>query len=52
MIDDQASRLKAVSQEDEPFFLVRVIGIIDQAGVLVEENTPCFLEGDAMLNEV
>jgi hypothetical protein len=29
-----------------------VIRVIDQSGVLVQKNSPCFLEGDAMLYQV
>jgi hypothetical protein len=29
-----------------------VIGVVDQAGALVQENSLCFLEGDAVLDQV
>jgi hypothetical protein len=44
MSDDQAVRLKAVTQEHEPFFVLGVIRIIDQSRVFVEENSLCVLE--------
>jgi hypothetical protein len=39
MNDDQASRLKAIAQQHEPFFFLRVIRVIDQAGVFVQKNS-------------
>ena len=52
MADDQAARLKTISKQHEPFFFLRVIRIIDQAGVLIEKNSLRFLEGDAVLHQV
>jgi len=44
MADDQAARLKAVAQQQESAFIVRVIGIIQQAGALVEKDRLRLLE--------
>jgi hypothetical protein len=52
MTDDQAASLKAIAQQDEPFFLLGVIRVIDQAGVFVQKNGPRFLEGNAVLYQV
>jgi hypothetical protein len=48
MTDEQASRLEAIAQQQEPFFLLRVIRVVDQAGVLVKKNSLRLLEGDAL----
>jgi hypothetical protein len=48
MADDEATRLRAVSQEQEPVFIFRVIRVIDQAGALVQKNGLCLLECNAM----
>ena len=61
MTDDEASRLKAVTEQYEPFVLGRVIRVSDQTGILVQKdglrlfkrNTvfayvgPCFLRSQA-----
>ena len=52
MIDDQAACPKAITQEHKPFFVLGMIRVIDQARVLVQENSLCILEGDAMLDQV
>jgi hypothetical protein len=44
MTDDQTTRLKAVAQQQEPVFFLRVIRVVDQAGALVLKNGLCFLE--------
>ena len=44
MTDDQTARLKAITQEHEPFFLPGAIRVVDQAGVLVQEDSPGFLK--------
>ena len=49
MTDDQAARLKAVSQQQETRFFIRVIGIIDQASALIREDGLCVFKGHAML---
>jgi hypothetical protein len=48
----EAARLKAVTQHQESFFIVRMIGIVNQAGALVQKNRLSFLERDAMLGNV
>ena|ERR1700733_1014760 len=52
MIDDQAMRTKAIAQKHESFFIVRVIWIVDQAGILIQEHSLGFLERDAVLCKV
>ena len=52
MIDNQAACLKAVTQDHESFFYLRVIGIVDQACALVQENRLRLVERDAVLGEV
>ena len=47
--DDEASCLKAVTQHQESFFVIRMIRIVDQAGVLVEKNCLSLLKRDAVL---
>src|SRR5258705_8200558 len=50
MTDDQDSELKTDAQENEPVFCFRVIGVKVNFGVLVEESSLSFLEGDSMLS--
>ena len=38
MTDDEASRLKAVTEQYEPFLLGRVIRVSDQTGILVQKD--------------
>ena len=52
MTDDQAVRLKTITQEQEPFFFPGVIRVIDQAGALIQKNSLSFLERDAVLYQV
>ena len=52
MTDDQAVRLEAIAEEYEALCFLRVIRITDQASVLVQKNSLCFLERDAMLYQV
>jgi hypothetical protein len=48
--DHQTTRPKAVAQKQEPFLIVGVIRIVDQAGAFVQENRLSFLERHAMFN--
>jgi len=50
--DNEASPLKAVTDQQKSFFLVRMIRIIDQTGVLVEKDSLSFLEGDTMFGKI
>jgi hypothetical protein len=52
MTHDQAARSKAITQKQKPLFLIRVIRVINQAGVLVQENRLCFLKRDAVFAQV
>lgn len=52
MADCQTSRLKTVSEEYEPLFFIRMIGIVEQAGVLVEKHGLGFFEGHAVFCQV
>ncbi len=45
-------RLKAVAQKHESFLIVRVIRIVDQAGVLVQKHSLGFLKRDAVLGKI
>ncbi len=38
MADDKATGLKAITQQQEAIFIRRVIGVSDQAGLLVQKN--------------
>ena len=49
MVDDHQAHAPAESEQEKPIFAFRVIGIVDQAGVLVLENRLGLLKGDAML---
>jgi len=44
MTDDQAARLKAVAQQNKPVFVLGMIRVIQQAGVLVQKSGLRFLE--------
>jgi hypothetical protein len=44
MTDDETTSLKAVAQQQEPVFILRVIRIVDQAGALVQKNGLCFFK--------
>jgi hypothetical protein len=48
MAHDEASRLKAITQHEEPFFFFRMIGIVEQARILIEKDGLSFLKRDAM----
>ena len=48
----EAVRLKAVTQQQESFFFIGMIRIVDQARILIEKNSLSFLKGDAMLGKV
>jgi hypothetical protein len=52
MADNQAVRQEAIAKQHEALFFLRVIRIIDQASVLVQKNSLCFLERDAMLYQI
>jgi hypothetical protein len=56
MANDEAMRVVAVAKQQEPIFLTRVIGIVDQAGALIQKNycaswneTPCLIWLDRAL---
>jgi len=44
MMDDKATALKTVAQQHESFLYVRVIWVINQAGVIVQKNGLGFFE--------
>jgi hypothetical protein len=44
--------MKAIAQKYESFFIIRVIRIVDKAGVLVQKRSLGFLERDAVLCKV
>lgn len=48
----EALRLKAVAQQQESFFFVGMIRIVDQARTLIEKNILSLLKGHAMLGKV
>jgi hypothetical protein len=49
MAHDKAPRPKAEAQERKPLFAVRVIRVVNQAGVLVKKRGLRFIERDAVL---
>jgi hypothetical protein len=56
MIHYEASRLKTIAKQYEPFLIFRVIRVIEQTGILVQksglhfvEGTPCFVRFDRAL---
>jgi hypothetical protein len=48
----EASRLKTIAEQYEPFLNVRVIRVIKQTGVLVKKSGLRFVEGNAVLSQV
>ncbi len=52
MDNDEASRVKALTHQQESFFFHGMIRIVDQAGVLVKEDGLSFLKGDAVLSQI
>jgi len=52
MSDDEALRLKAVTQQQKSFFFIGMIRIVNQARLLIEKNGLSFVKGDAMLGKV
>src|SRR5260370_36633293 len=52
MADNETSRLKTITHQQETFFFPGVIRVVDQTGTLVEEHRLSFLEGDAMLSQI
>jgi len=52
MTDDEAARLKAVTQQQKPVFIFGVIRIVDQASALVLENGLRLLERDSVPQQV
>ena len=52
MADDETSRLKAVTHQQESFFFAGMIRIVDQTSALVEEHGFSFLKGDAVLSQI
>lgn len=48
----QASRLKTIAEQDEPFLVVRMIRVIEQTGVLVQESGLRFVEGNTVFCQV
>jgi len=49
MANQQKPRLSAHPKENKPVFVVGMIRVVHEAGVLVEEDRPCFLKRDSML---
>ena len=47
--DDQEPQCRADTEQYEPFFATRMIGVVNQDGVVVEEHRLRFLERDAVL---
>jgi len=52
MTNNQTPGLETVTQQHEPFFLLRMFGIIDQATVFIKESSLRFLERDAVLFDI
>src|SRR5205807_1279841 len=49
MDDDKHSKGGAQAEQNEPIFIPGVVGIVEEASVLVSKDRPGFLEGDPML---
>jgi len=52
MGDDQAASAKTVAEEEEPRLVRRVIGMVQQAGALVDKNAAGLFKRDAVPGEV
>jgi len=52
MIDDQASCLKTISEQDESLLFLGMVRVIEQTGAFVEKCSLRLLEGNAVLCQV
>jgi hypothetical protein len=52
MTDQKTTCLKAETQQQEPILILGMIGIVNQAGIFVQEDRFRLFKGHAMLNEV
>jgi hypothetical protein len=44
MADQQEPRFSAHTKKNEPVFVFGMIRVVHKAGVLIEEDRPCFLK--------
>ena len=49
MRHDKQTKLSAKAKQDKSIFILRVIGIVLQPGVLVGKRCGCFFKGNTML---
>jgi hypothetical protein len=46
---DQQAQRRTQAEQDEPFFVIRMVRVVDQHRVVVEKNRLRFLERNAVL---